>query len=441
MRNVGYSIEELLFALNNMRPLELPSDFFSSIQKLVRKSAKTKERDLILYLRKVFENDVSRISLVLNYVFPEKYFFYRVSMLEDEIFSGLKFFADIVDEFNLPFSKIGKGKHSFDNYIKLNEVLHIFADKNWPDEDPKTVQQRVHYFLYHGLGRTFLTTNYYNRYWIMATSEPYFEALDAEPDTVWSGRKEMKEGDLVFMYRQAPRKAITDIYRVQEDPWFDPYGGWEGFWVPLKKITPIRDITMGEMKHDAILKQWSFVRVQSQGVSTAQIPYFAYNRLLDLIDKDIKEKFNLKPEITSCAPQINNIVEFEDEKEFEDKIIEPLLKRWGFKHQRQVSYDFMTSQPHTCHIDYLVKDNDNTDITIIENKIRIANEKELNRAVAQAKTYALLLGMGGFVVAAPEGFWIYKLEKNKEVLLDYITFDMDDKNIDKMKSLILNLKT
>jgi hypothetical protein len=89
------------------------------------------------------------------------------------------------------------------------------------------------------------------------------------------------------MYRQSPRKAVTGIYYVSHDPWFDPYGGWTGFWVPLKKITPIKDITMVEMKHDDVLKQWSFVKTSSQGVSTAPMPYFAYNRFLELIDTTI----------------------------------------------------------------------------------------------------------------------------------------------------------
>ena len=179
-------------------------------------------------------------------------------MLENEIFTGFKFFSDIIEEFNLPFSKIGKGEHSFDNYIRLNESLYCFANRIWPDiNDPKIIQQRVHYFIYQGLGNLFHTENDYNQFWVMATGEQHFAALDTEPEVNWSGRKEMQEGDLVFMYRQTPRTAIVDLFHVYEGPWFDPFGGWTGFWVPLKKLTSIRDITMVEMKHDEILKHWS----------------------------------------------------------------------------------------------------------------------------------------------------------------------------------------
>jgi hypothetical protein len=193
------------------------------------------------------------------------------------------------------------------------------------------------------------------------------------------------------------------------------------------------------MKHDEVLKHWSFVKTSSQGVSTAPMPYFAYNRLLELIDKNIKEKFDLISEITSITPQPNDIIEFKDEKEFEDKIIDPLLKHWGFKHQRQYPCEFVVgSQRHTCQVDYLVKDSNNENITLFENKIRIANEKELKRAVSQAKSYALQLGLGGFVIASPEGFWVYGLEKNKEVSIAKIASD-NVSEIEKMKSLISKL--
>ncbi len=433
------NIEDMLHELNSRRPLRIPTNFYDIIE--ASRADDSEGKKLIDYLREVFKNNITFISLVLNRMYPEKYLFYRVSMLENEIFAGFKFLSDIVAEFNLPFPKIGEGKHSFDNYIRLNESLHSFASKAWPDlEDPKIIQQRIHYFLYQGLGNLFLTKNDYNQYWIMATGEPYFESLDTEPEVNWSGREEMQEGDLVFMYRQTPRKAIADLYQVYQDPWFDPFGGWTGFWVPLKKITSIRDITMVEMKHDEILKHWSFVKTSSQGVSTAQMPYFAYNRLLELIDEDIKEKFDLKPEITSITSQPNDIIEFKDEKEFEDKVIDPLMKRWGFKHQRQYPCEFVIgSQHHTCQVDFLVKDSNNENIILFEDKIRIANEKELNRAVSQAKSYALQLGMGGFVVAAPEGFWVYKLERNKEVPIAKISPN-NIKEIEEMKSLILKLK-
>ena len=81
---------------------------------------------------------------------------------------------------------------------------------------------------------------------------------------------------------------------------------------------------MVEMEHDDVLKQWAFVKTSSQGVSTAPMPYFAYNRFLELIDTTIIEKHDLQPEITASFAPLNT---FSTEEEFEDKVIEPILKR------------------------------------------------------------------------------------------------------------------
>jgi hypothetical protein len=316
----------------------------------------------------------------------------------------------------------------------MNAALHTFASIFWPEvKEAKSIQKMIHYFIYNELSSLFLTLNDYNQYWIMSTGNQHFEALDTEPEVTWSGRKEMQQGDLVFMYRQTPRKAITDIYEVTEDPWFDPFGGWKGFWVPLKKITQIKDITYADMKQDEILKNWNFV-IMPLGVSTAPIPYFVYNRLLDLIDKDIKEKHKLQPEKT-IAPTTTK--QYATEKEFEDDVIEPLLKRSGLKYQRQQSCDFFVgSQHHVCQLDFLVMDNNKNELTLFENKIRIADDQELAKAVLQAKSYSLQLGLEGFVIASPEGFWIYKLDRNKEIQIGKISIDKTEE----IKPLILKFK-
>ena len=434
------SIEDKLLELNSRRPLNLPDHLFNILKHVNSKTTPTEEMELISFLRELFGNDITFISLILNYMFPEKYFFYRTSMIENEIFAGFKFFCDHIEEFNFSFSKIGEGKHSFDNYIELNNSLRSFANSIWPDlKDLKEIQQRIHFFLYQGLGNLFLTLNDYNQYWIMATGERSFAPLDTESEVTWSGRKEMQQGDLVFMYRQTPRKAITDLFEVYELPWFDPYGGWTGFWVPLKKIASIKDITMVEMKHDEVLKHWSFVKTSSQGVSTAPIPYFAYNRLLELIDSDIRKKFDLEPEETGPINDSGEYPSYSTEEEFEDRVIVPLIKRWGFKHQRQYPCGFVIgSQHHTCQIDCLVRDSSNDDFTLFENKIRIVNKKELDRAVLQAKSYALQIGLGNFIVASPEGYWIYQLDKNREALVAQIAYDNVDQ-IQNIKSIISKL--
>lgn len=425
-------IEDLLFELNSRRIIK-------DIPKFILANNPPSERKAISILRDAFKNDISKISLVLNYYYPEKYMFYRVSPLEPEIFSGLKFLSDTYEKFRFKFNKIGKRDKGFDDYLVLNEAMLSFAADAWPDIESKSIlsHKKINYFLYEGLGKLFLEKNNYNRYWIMSTGENYFEELDNEKQVSWSGRKEMQVDDIVFMYRQAPRTAIADIYHVSKLPYFDPYGAWGGFWVSLDKITSINDITMVKLKHDPILGKWGFAKCSSQGVVTAPVPYSIYNRLLELIGKDVCKKNNLTPE--PLAKTVSS-GQYETEEKFEDDVLEPLLRHWGFKFQRQHPCNFtIGTQYHTCFIDFLVRDPKGT-VTLFEDKIKILNDVQLQNAVSQAKSYSLLLGINNFVIASPEGFWIYKLDKSNEILLENISSDEFKEKEESMRELILKLR-
>jgi len=419
-------LEDYLYELNSRRDINVPQGLYSDNL--------PSEEEVISILNEAFKNKISLISLILNYLYPEKYLFYRVSALENEIFAGFKFFSDIYDKFQFPFNKIGKNKDSFENYLLLNEAMHSFALDIWPDIKEKYIYKNLNYFMYQGLGTLFLNINNYNKYWIMATGPDNFNELDRESEVIWSGRKEMQVNDLVFMYRQAPRKAITDIFYVSSPPYFDPYGGWGGFWVPIKKITPIDDITMVRLKHDKILGNWGFAKCSSQGVVTDPVPYSMYNRLLELIGDDLCKKHNLLPE--PMAKTINS-GQYATEEEFENHVIEPLLKHWGFKFQRQYPcYFIIGTQYHTCFVDFLIHD-DHGSLTLFEDKIRINNDSELQNAVLQAKSYSLLLGIKNFVVASPEGFWIYELNKNMEKLIENISYDELKEKEESIRSKII----
>ncbi len=194
---------------------------------------------------------------------------------------------------------------------------------------------------------------------------------------------------------------------------------------------------MSQMKKDDALKQWNFVKMQSQGTITDPVPHSVFNHILEKIDKDVLDKYNIKPEPLADTTYSG---QFSTEEEFEDKIIEPMLVRWGLKFQRQYPCDFVIgSQSHYCQIDFLVRDG-NGPITLFENKLRISSEKELFKAMLQAKSYSLQMGIENFVVASPEGFWIYSLSKNKEKLSNRITFKDFELDENRFKKLIIKFK-
>jgi hypothetical protein len=411
-------LEKALYELNNQQEKSLPP------------SLPRREADMIRALRKHFNNNVTYISLVLHHHFPDRYLFYRVSSLEQEIFTGFSFLKPAVPQFTFGFSKVGGT--GFNRYLELNEALLSFAQAN--GLGGRSTQKNLTYFLYQGLGRLFQEkpTVHYRRYWVMATKERFFKELDAEEEAVWSGRKEMQAGDLAFVYRTKPVSAITDIYRVKGEPRFNPWGGWRGFWVDVEKVCAIEPISFARMDEDHVLKEWGIVRRNFVGTTAEPVPPIVYNRLLEIIGPDVQAECNLerepeRPPVTSSSPhpatwptpELSG--QFGLEAEFEDKVIRPLLKGWGFKAQGQYTCPaWIGSQELQLRVDYLVSD-DQEPLTLFEDKLRIFDDEDLKSAMGQAKSYALLLGLPSFVIASPEGMWLYSLDGNQEKLVEPIS--------------------
>lgn len=415
--------EQLLADLQNLGgdQITLPSSLSSTPGRMVSS------------LRSRFKDNVTLISRILNYYFPDQYLFYRVSKLEEEIFRSFEFFSSVIPEFEFSFIRVGR--RGFDRYLAVNAALLEFFGRVYPDlENP---QNRIAWFLYQGLGHLFLEKSDYHRYWVMATRKEYFESLDAEDDLNWSGRKGMQRGDLVFIYRTAPRSAITDIFEVQEEPGFDPWGEWDGFWVDLSRVCRIEDIPFADLKNDHVLGRWGLVRKQFQGVVVESAPPSIYNRLLEKMPVDKRNLHDLKPEPTA---EVGRSGQFVSEEDFEDQIIEPLLKRWDLNYQRQYRCRFpFGRQYYSGIVDFYVSDGRGP-ITLFENKFRILDEKALELASDQGKSYALMLGLPCFVVASPEGLWIYSLNRNKATLEERISPDKLKTKDGEIRSLLLRLR-
>jgi hypothetical protein len=313
------------------------------------------------------------------------------------------------------------------------------------------------YFVYEGLGHLFLEKSDYKRYWVVATREECFDGLDSRnEDVTWSGRKEMRPEDLVFVYRMAPRKAMTDILQVKDEPVFDPWGAWDGFWVNLEKVCVIKNIPFAHMRKDDILGKWGTVNRNFVGTVAEPMPPAIYNRLLEKIPLEkipsvTREMYGLESAPvgeppTGKLPGLSHPTlatrhlsgQFETEAKFEDEVIVPLLKRWNLKYKRQHPCTFRIGrQDHRGKVDFHVSNREGP-LTLFEDKLRIINDRDLEPAIAQAKSYALLLGLPSFVVASPEGMWLYSLDRNQEKLIKLPADTVDWE--EEIKSLLLKLR-
>lgn len=389
---------------------------------------------MISRLRSHFKDNVTLISRVLNFYFPEQFLFYRVSKLEEEIFLGFDFFASIVPEFEFPFPRVGR--KGFERYLAVNKALLTCFKRGYPDL--KNPQARIAWFLYEGLGHLFLEKSDHRRYWVQVTGEDYFETLDSDDDLIWSARKGVRAGDLVFVYRTAPRSAITDVFEVTNDSYFEPWEKWDGFWMEMSRLCRIKDIPFAGLKNDGVLGVWGAVRKRFHGIVIESVPPSIYNGLLEKIPKDLRTQHDLEPEPTAGEGLSGR---FAIEADFADQVIEPLLRQWGFRFEREYRCQFFAgSQTIHGRVDFFISD-DRGPITLFENKRKILDEKALSLAVDQGKSYALMLGLPSFVVASPEGLWIYSLSRNRTKLEKHISTDDLKTEDGQIRSTLLSLRT
>ena len=100
---------------------------------------------------------------------------------------------------------------------------------------------------------------------------------------------------------------------------------------------------------------------------------------------------------------------FTAEHSFEERVISPLLDTLELDYERQKHVKIPTGSSYTSgYLDYLVRDDQGV-LTVIENKKAIRSDQSLNKAVDQGVSYARRLRTASVVVAAPQGFWIYRL--------------------------------
>jgi thioredoxin 1 len=100
------------------------------------------------------------------------------------------------------------------------------------------------------------------------------------------------------------------------------------------------------------------------------------------------------------------------EERFEDAVLVPLFQGWGFGVERQVACPLPgRNRAQRGRVDLLVcAGPEQPPLTLVESKRQIQGDEQLQRAARQADAYARSLGLPSFVVAAPPGLWVYRVE-------------------------------
>ena len=100
---------------------------------------------------------------------------------------------------------------------------------------------------------------------------------------------------------------------------------------------------------------------------------------------------------------------FENEEDFCDRGLEPLIEKLGYQFQREFTIKRrIGSREQTMYVDFLLLDDRGNKVGILEAKRSIRTDRQLDDARQQALSYALFKELRPMMVAAPQGLWLYE---------------------------------
>ena len=257
----------------------------------------------------------------------------------------------------------------------------------------------------------------YTHFLILYSSQ-ILDNMTSETTHHWTGSDKVRKGDILLMYCGTPRSYIHSVWRAKSNGVADVF--WHrGHLVEIGHPIKIPELTLKEMQKDEILSESTFVRSNMQGFSLKKIAYHEYEHILQLCKR--------KGMDISVLPVIKGLqdirgFDIQNEKEVEEKLVEPLLLKLGYQESdwlRQMSVRMGRGERN--YTDYSIgfdttKGEERAEF-ILEAKYRITNDDDLKEAFLQANSYALRLKSKFLALAALEGIWIY-LKTNKDFSLE-----------------------
>ena len=174
-----------------------------------------------------------------------------------------------------------------------------------------------------------------------------------------------------------------------------------------------------------------------QGINGVELKPSAYNHILGLLQCNAKR---LEYEDISADNHYVN------EKDLEDRLIIPFLNKLGFSeedYQRQVQLP-IDNRNHTLIPDFVLNYNahqgSHSAFAVLEANNSIHSDKELNEALSQVCSYALLLSVEYAVIASQEGIWITTNKDQYRTFVEKFSWDelVDDDNKYKVMKYLRN---
>jgi hypothetical protein len=251
-----------------------------------------------------------------------------------------------------------------------------------------------------------------SRVWLVTGGAWDIDFVDkASADTVktWGGNSAVRRGDILMMYLVAPRRCIDSVWRACSDGFIDPFSHYHSNVTICGRIKT-EPVTYAELKEDSLLGQKSAVRAHFQGPSSkAAFTVEEYEAILKIMASKGQD-IALLPRIpvSNYSPS----VELLNERDIEIHLIEPFLKRLGFKESDWVrQMPVKMGRGERNYPDYAVgaktKRGEENAKMLLESKYQLSAHGEFTEAFYQTKSYALRLQSKIMAMAAKEGVWVF----------------------------------
>lgn len=209
----------------------------------------------------------------------------------------------------------------------------------------------------------------------------------------WQSSPETKKGDILVHYETAPVSAITCIEIAQTDGVIDPLFHYYANTYIGDRID-IPHISLKELKANAQFCNNPLVRKNFRDVNGQPITSDDYTELLRII-KTRGFDIGVLPKL--FIPQISQDITINHERDVETKLLEPLLNSMGWFENT----DFVRQLPikagrgHVVYPDYALhyinKEKEGKASVLIEAKLYMKSNRDIEEAFLQARSYARLL--------------------------------------------------
>lgn len=229
----------------------------------------------------------------------------------------------------------------------------------------------------------------------------------------WQTNQETKKGDILVHYETSPISAITCLWIAQTDGVIDPFFHYYSNTYISGKID-IPHITLKELQVDEYFSKHPLIRKKFQGVNGWPMSSEDYSELLRMIKA--KGFTDTLPKL--YAPTLPKNISIAHERDVETQLLEPLLNSMEWFENK----DFIRQLPihagrgHRIFPDYALhydnKPDEEKAKVLIEAKLYMKNNQEIEEAFLQARSYACLLESSVIVLCDKQCLIVYEKKQS-----------------------------